>query len=43
MANKRFVLTVNDEGLVELWQLDTLECVMSFPNESFSRVKERIS
>lgn len=43
MANKRFVLTVDEVGLVQLWQLDTLECAMTFPNEPFNRVKERLN
>ncbi len=44
MNNKRFVLTQNEDKLVQLWQLDALEKVMDFPqNEDFNRVKERLN
>ena len=40
MNNKRFVLTANEEGLAQLWQADTAECVKSFGTKKFQTVKE---
>ena len=40
MNNKRFVLTANEEGLTQLWQADTAECVKSFGTKKFQTVKE---
>ena len=32
MNNKRFILTVDQEDLVQLWQAETASCVKEFPN-----------
>ena len=40
MNNKRFVLTTNEDGLTQLWQADTAECVKSFGSKKFQDVKE---
>ena len=43
MNNKRFVLTVDERGLVQLWQAETGNCVKEFPNQKFSSVKAHLS
>ena len=42
MNNKRFVLTVNEDKLVQLWKLDECQMVREFPGEDFNQVKERL-
>lgn len=39
MNNKRFVLTVNEDKLVQLWKLDDLEMVKEFEETDFNQVK----
>lgn len=39
MNNKRFVLTVNEDKLVQLWKLDDLEMVKDFEETDFNQVK----
>ena len=43
MNNKRFVLTVNEDKLVQLWKLDDLEMVKEFEGETFDEVKSMLS
>lgn len=43
MNNKRFALTVNEDKEVQMWKLDQLECVKTFPNKDFSTVKQELS
>ena len=42
MNNRRFVLTRNEDNLVELWQLDTLQKVSEFKGQRFDQVKEQL-
>lgn len=43
MNNKRFVLTVNEDKMVQLWKLDDLEMVKEYPRGSdFNQVKEEL-
>ena len=39
MNNKRFALTVNEDKQVQMWKLDQLECVKTFPEADFAKVK----
>ena len=40
MNNKRFVLTVNEDKVVQLWKLDDLNLVKTFPaGADFTTVK----
>lgn len=43
MNNKRFILTVDEQDLVQLWQAETASCVKEFPNQKFSDIREHLS
>ena len=43
MNNKRFVLTLNENKLVQLWKLDDLKLVKEFPGQAFSDVRQHLS
>ena len=44
MNNKRFVLTVNEDKVVQLWKLDDLNMVKTYPAGSdFNTVKQDLS
>ena len=42
MNNKRYILTLDEEEMVELWKLDDVASVKKFPGEKFSDVKQRL-
>lgn len=43
MNNKRFVLTVDENKLVQLWKLDDLEMVKEFQGSDFNEIKTMLS
>jgi len=43
LNNKRFVLTKDSVGTIQLWQLDICKCIHTFNNQTWDATKKLLS